>query len=69
LISADGGRPVLLPVWIGAYRRGDRLFRVVINGQTGAFSGTAPISLIKVFMAIAAGLGLLTLVIALLSAA
>lgn len=69
LISADGGRPVLLPVWIGAYRRGDRLFRVVINGQTGAFTGTAPISLIKVFMAIAAGLGLLTLVIALLSAA
>lgn len=65
------GRPVLLPIWIGAYRHGDQPYRVVVNGQTGEMTGTAPISWAKVAAAVAAvsllvcgGLGVLGLVLA-----
>lgn len=43
--------PVLLPVWIMAYRYGQRTHRLLINGQTGRATGTAPISWRKVFLA------------------
>ncbi|MCP4873621.1 MAG: hypothetical protein GY898_33460 [Proteobacteria bacterium] len=49
------GTPVLLPIWIGAYRVGDKPYRVVLNGQTGAITGTAPVSWVKI--AIAVGIG------------
>jgi hypothetical protein len=42
------GRPILLPVFIGTYRRKDRIYRVVLNGQTGTLTGRAPISIWKV---------------------
>lgn len=47
------GRPLLLPVWIGAYRRKDKVFRVVINGQSGRLVGAAPISWVKVAAVVA----------------
>lgn len=34
---------VLLPVWIGSYVYGNRLYRVLINGQTGAVAGERPL--------------------------
>jgi hypothetical protein len=34
--------PVLLPVWVMAFRYKRKLYRVVINGQTGKLTGTAP---------------------------
>ena len=46
------GRPVLIPVHLGAYRYGDRTFRVLVNGQDGTFVGDAPISWWKVLAAI-----------------
>jgi hypothetical protein len=42
--------PVLLPVWIVAYRYRDRVFRFLVNGQTGQESGEAPTSWAKAFM-------------------
>jgi hypothetical protein len=36
--------PVLLPVWIMAYRYGDKLFRFLVNGQSGKATGLAPLS-------------------------
>ena len=39
---------VLLPVWISAYRYRDRVYRFVVNAQTGATSGESPWSWIKV---------------------
>ena len=42
------GDPVLLPIFIGAYRRRDEVYRIVINGQTGKLIGKAPISWTKV---------------------
>lgn len=58
------GGPLLLPVWVGAYRRGERVYRFVINGQTGKLVGEAPISWWRVFGAIVLGLAILGAVFA-----
>ena len=42
------GEPVLLPVWIMAYRYRDQLFRFLVNGQTGQCTGSAPTSYTKI---------------------
>lgn len=52
-LSFDG-RPVLVPVYIGAYRYGDRVFRVLVNGQTGHLRAEAPKSVWKILGVIAA---------------
>ena len=36
-----------MPVWIGAYRYGDKVYRFLVNGQTGEFIGDAPKSMWK----------------------
>lgn len=64
-LSFDG-RPVLVPVYIGAFRYGDRVYRVLVNGQTGLLRGEAPKSLWKmlgVALAVVLGLTLLALCI------
>lgn len=48
LCTGMEGDPLLLPVYVGAYRRKDRLYRVVINGQTGKLVGKAPLSWTKI---------------------
>ena len=50
------GRPVLIPVYIGAYRYKDTLYRLLIHGQTGSLVGRAPISWVKVSLAVVGGL-------------
>ena len=47
---------VLLPVWISAYRYRDRVYRFVINAQTGATSGQYPWSWVKVTLLVIAAL-------------
>lgn len=53
---------VLLPVWVGAFRYGDAVYRVVINAQTGETQGERPWSYLKIgvtvalFAAVATGL-------------
>jgi hypothetical protein len=42
--------PVLLPVWINAYRWKERVFRFLVNGQTGAIVGQAPRSVVKALL-------------------
>lgn len=57
-------QPMLLPVWIMAYRYRDQVFRFLVNGQSGKSTGTAPTSLPKVVgvtFAIIAGVALLIL--------
>jgi predicted RNA-binding Zn-ribbon protein involved in translation (DUF1610 family) len=46
------GEPALLPVWIMAYRFRDRVFRFLVNGQTGKATGQAPLSSAKIIVAI-----------------
>jgi len=52
-IESMASEPVLLPVWIMAYRYRDRLFRFLLNGQTGRATGQAPVSLKKILIAVA----------------
>ena len=46
------GKPLLLPIYIGAFRRKDKIYRVVINGQTGSRTGTMPVSWVKIALAV-----------------
>lgn len=39
---------VLLPLWIAAYRYRDKVYRFIVNGQTGEVQGTAPWSVVKI---------------------
>jgi hypothetical protein len=66
-ITEMAGEPVLLPVWIMAYQFRDRLFRFLVNGQTGRATGQAPLSKAKIFVAIAIAL-MIIIVFALLCA-
>ncbi|MBN2216111.1 MAG: hypothetical protein JW719_01915 [Pirellulales bacterium] len=53
LVEAQSSEPVLLPVWIMAYRYKDQIFRFLVNGQTGRATGTAPVSWLKIGVAVA----------------
>ena len=53
---------ILLPVWIMAYRYQDKVFRFLINGQTGKATGQAPTSVKKVLL-VAGGTVLCVLVL------
>lgn len=46
----------LFPVWIAAYRYGDKPFRFLVNGVTGKTDGHAPWSLVKIVLAALAAL-------------
>jgi hypothetical protein len=39
---------ILLPIWIAAYRYKDKIYKFVVNGQTGLVRGKAPISIVKI---------------------
>lgn len=45
---------VLLPVWIAAYRYDGKVYRFLVNGQTGEVVGKAPWSFWKIFLFVAA---------------
>jgi hypothetical protein len=44
---------VLLPVWVAALRYGGKAHRLVVNGQTGRCHGRAPVSPVKLAVAVA----------------
>ena len=50
-IEGLSSEPMLLPVWIMAYRYQDRLYRFLLNGQTGKATGEAPTSWKKALVA------------------
>jgi hypothetical protein len=45
---------ILLPVWIGAYRFGERPFQVTVNARTGEVQGERPYSKWKIALAVLA---------------
>ncbi len=47
---------VLLPVWLASYRYNNKVYRFMINGQSGEVQGQKPISWIKVTLAVAIAL-------------
>jgi Zn finger protein HypA/HybF involved in hydrogenase expression len=47
---------ILLPVYLLSYRYGDKLYRFLLNGQTGKTAGDKPYSQIRIGMAVAIGI-------------
>jgi len=50
-VEGLAGEPVLLPVWIMAYRYKEKVFRFLVNGQSGKAHGEAPLSVAKMAVA------------------
>jgi hypothetical protein len=53
----------LLPIYILSYRYKDKLYRFLMNGQTGKQAGDKPLSGTRIGLAIAAGLALVLLIV------
>ncbi len=47
---------LLLPVWISAYRYGDKVYRFMVNARTGEVQGERPWSKVKIGIAVIFGL-------------
>src|SRR5262249_46545759 len=48
---------ILLPVYLLSYRYGDKLYRFLMNGQTGKVAGDKPLSRMRIgFFAVAVGI-------------
>ena len=62
-ITGLSSEPVLLPVWIAAYQYNNRLFRFLVNGQTGKATGDAPVSWAKISTAIVVVVAMILLVL------
>ncbi len=62
-------RPILLPVWIMAYQYKGKLYRFLLNGQTGKCTGEAPTSLLKIVLLVLGVVCGLILLLALLGLA
>lgn len=58
---------MLLPVWIMAYRYGNRVYRLLVNGQSAQATGEAPVSVFKIAGAIAVAVLAAMLLIAAMS--
>ncbi len=52
-LRGEAWRPVLLPLWVSAYRYGDRTYVVVVDGSTGRVVGQKPVVWRRVGFAIA----------------
>ncbi|MBI1853058.1 MAG: zinc ribbon domain-containing protein [Planctomycetes bacterium] len=66
-VDGQSYKHLLLPVWISAYRYGEKSYRFMINGQTGELHGQAPLSWVKIvllILAIAAVAGAIALIAA-----
>ena len=59
--------PILLPVWVMAYKYKETVYRFLINGQTGRATGHAPLSWKKLIVAMA--IAILVLLVILLGLA
>jgi hypothetical protein len=67
LVENLSSQPVLLPVWIMAYRYRGRLFRFLINGQSGRATGQAPTSTTKIVVAVAIAVALVLVILAMVA--
>lgn len=63
-LHVDRVEEILLPVWIATYPHGGKVFRLLVNGQTGEIVGKAPRSNAKIGCIVAVLAGILLAVIA-----
>lgn len=59
--------PVLLPVWIMAYRYRDTVYRFLLNGQNGQATGQAPLSYWKIAAAVGLGVAVVLAILAIVA--
>jgi hypothetical protein len=52
--SDESWRYILLPVYLATYQYEERVFQVMINGQTGAVAGQRPVDWLKIWLVVAA---------------
>ncbi len=52
---------LLLPVWISSFRYKSKVYRFMVNGQNGRVGGKAPVSALRVAIAVLIGLAILAL--------
>ncbi len=57
---------ILLPVWISAYKYGDKSYRFLINGDTGEVQGERPWSVAKIVMTVIAAIIVIILIVLIL---
>ena len=50
----ESWRYILLPIYLASYKYEDKIFQVMVNGQTGVVAGQKPVEWWKVWAAIAA---------------
>lgn len=62
-ISSMRGRPLLLPIWILAYRYKSSVYRVLINGDSGKIAGAAPFSYRKLSLVVGVSVAILLVVL------
>lgn len=67
--SDETFKHILLPIWIAAYDYQGKVYRYLVNGQTGKLHGTAPYSAFKIAAAVLAALIIIGVIIALASQA
>lgn len=60
-LSSVTWKHCLLPVYVAAYRYNDKVYRFLVNGETGKVSGEAPYSFWKIFFAVLTVIVLLVL--------
>jgi DNA-directed RNA polymerase subunit RPC12/RpoP len=54
---------ILLPVWLSAYRFGDKIYRILINARTGEVQGDRPYSAWKIAGAVIAAVVVIAIII------
>ena len=50
--SAITYKHILLPLWISSFSFNNKIYRFLVNGQTGKVSGESPVSPVKVTFAV-----------------
>jgi hypothetical protein len=56
-------RPILLPVWVMAYKYRETVYRFLVNGQTGRATGHAPVSWKKMIIVTAIAVAVLLVIL------
>ena len=54
---------ILLPVWLSSYRYRGKIYRFMVNGESGRVAGQSPLSPLKIALAVLGGLACLALLI------
>lgn len=54
---------ILLPIWISSFQFNNKVYRFLVNGQTGKVSGQAPVSIVKVSILVAVILAIIAVIV------